>query len=283
MGGGCHPAFSGIQTKGRYSPISQTVRRFTPPVTNSSIFIDAPNPSKLPPHPLAVVVRRALILLIVLVLLLVALVVLSNLWICGSTKHNTFSEVADIPKRKVALVLGTSKYASQGKLNQHFINRVDAAAALYEAGKAEHLLVSGDNRTKHYNEPRDLRESLIERGVPGDRITCDFAGLRTLDSVIRAKEVFGQEQLTVVSDDFHVPRAIYIAKANGIDAVGLQAVPVPKGSSGKSRSREWFARVKALMDIHLFGTEPRHYGDPVEIGSQSKSPNTGAGDSKTSP
>ena len=191
---------------------------------------------------------------------------MSNLWICGSTHQDIYDSATDVPARKVALVLGTAKKISPDTPNPHFTNRVKAAAELFESGNIDYLLVSGDNRTESYNEPRDLRESLLELGVPKDRIISDFAGLRTLDSVIRAKEVFGQDSIVIITDDFHISRALFIAKAKGIDAVGLRSEPVPNRLSQRSRIREWFARVKALLDLYLLGTEPRHFGDPVEIG-----------------
>jgi len=227
------------------------------------MFLETPKPTT---HPALVILRRAVVVTALVICLIVVGIILCNLWICGSTQHDVYEKAENVPKHKVALVLGTSKLFGPNTPNPHFANRVKAAAALLAADKVEHILVSGDNRTDYYNEPRDLRESLIELGVPPDRITCDFAGLRTLDSVIRAKEVFGQNEFVIVSDDFHVNRALFIAKARGIDAIGLQSEPVPFRQSQKSRSREWFARVKAILDLHILGTEPRHYGDPVVIG-----------------
>ncbi len=238
--------------------IDQTVG----PTFRRRMFLETPKPT---PHPIVLFFRKTAILLATLVTLLVFGVIFCNLWICGSTHKEVYDQVEDVPARDVGLVLGTSRFIAPDTPNLHFINRVEAAARLLESGNVKHLLVSGDNRTNYYNEPRDLRESLIARGVPRERITCDFAGLRTLDSVIRAREVFGQEALVIISDDFHVPRAVFIAKAKGIDAIGLKCARVPRIRSQRSRVREWFARVKAILDLYLFEAEPRHVGDPVAI------------------
>ena len=226
------------------------------------MFLETPKPTL---HPCFVFLRRLGIFLLALITLLFLGVVFCNLWICGSTHRDIFENVQDVPAHHVGLVLGTSKSLSPSTPNPHFTHRVEAASKLFKSGNVKHLLVSGDNRTPYYNEPRDLRASLIDQGVPAHSITCDFAGLRTLDSVIRAKEVFGQNKLVIISDDFHVPRAVYIAKAKGIDAVGLACSRVPRALSQRSRSREWLARVKALLDLYILDTAPRHFGDPVII------------------
>lgn len=226
------------------------------------MFLETP---KAAPHPLVAVFRRIAALLFTVLTLLILGIILCNLWICGSTHQDIYDRAEDVPPHNVGLVLGTSRFIAPKIPNPHFINRVEAATRLFQSGNVKHLLVSGDNRTDYYNEPRDLRASLIEQGVPATRITCDFAGLRTLDSVIRAGEVFGQKQLVIISDDFHVPRAVFIARAKGIDAVGLKCARVPRKRSQRSRSREWFARVKAVLDLYLFDTKPRHFGEPVPI------------------
>jgi SanA protein len=139
-----------------------------------------------------------------------------------------------------------------------------AAAELYKAGKIDHVVVSGDNREKYYNEPANMRDRLVELGVPASAITRDFAGLRTLDSVVRAKEVWGLESYTVISDDFHVARAVFLARAKGMeDVVAYRSETVDAGSSGKSRARETLARVKAVLDV-ILGTEPKFLSDGQE-------------------
>lgn len=188
-----------------------------------------------------------------------------NLWVRLESGSRVFERVEAIPKTRVGLVLGTSKRGPHGYSNPYFDNRVDAAAELFHAGKVKALLVSGDNRTRDYNEPEDLRDALVERGVPRDAIVLDYAGLRTLDSVVRAKEVFGLDELTVISQDFHIRRAIWIARRYGINAVGFPARDVPRRWSAKTRIREIAARVKVVLDIYVLRTQPRHLGDRIEI------------------
>ena len=104
-----------------------------------------------------------------------------------------------IKKNKVGLVLGTAKVLQNGRLNLYFKYRIEATVALYKEGKIEFVLVSGDNSVKGYDEPTDFKDELVKRGIPPEKIFLDYAGFRTLDSVIRAKEIFGQEQITIIS------------------------------------------------------------------------------------
>jgi SanA protein len=210
-------------------------------------------------------VRRIFLFALGTAVLAVGAVAGCNLWVRWESGSRVFDGVERIPARKVGLVLGTSKRGPRGHSNPYFVNRVDAAAALYREGKVSHLLVSGDNRSEHYNEPEDLRDALIERGVPSGDITLDYAGLRTLDSVVRAKKVFGLRKMTVISQDFHVRRALWIARRYGIDAIGFRAREVPRRWSAKTRLREVAARVKVVLDLYLLRTQPRHLGDRIEI------------------
>jgi SanA protein len=164
----------------------------------------------------------------------------------------------------VALVLGTSPKVDLWD-NPFFVGRIDAAAALYHAGKVQHLLVSGDNGRRTYDEPSAMRDALIAQGVPAKSITLDYAGFRTLDSMARAHAVFGLTRCTIVSDDFHLPRSIYLAQAHGIDAVGFASRPVPWKWAKKTRIREIASRVAAWIDVSILRTKPKFYGPKVEI------------------
>jgi SanA protein len=137
-----------------------------------------------------------------------------------------FSDPAKIPYRRVALVLGCSEKIGGGYINPFFENRIRAAASLYQAHKADYFLVSGDHHIATYDELTAMKNYLIAAGVPADRIVCDYAGFRTLDSIIRAKKVFGQSRITVVSQRFHNERAIFLAQHHGIDAIGFNAQDV---------------------------------------------------------
>jgi SanA protein len=190
---------------------------------------------------------------------------LSNWWLIHSTATRIFTDLEQLPANDVALVLGASARTAGGYTNLHFRARIEAAAAAYQRGKVRHLLLSGDNHVQGYDEPSDMQAALLARGVPATALTLDYAGFRTLDSVARAKAVFGQQRLTVISDDFHVQRALFLCQKHGLDAVAFPAEPVPERYARKTRWREYLARVKAVLDVYVLHTKPRFYGPPVEI------------------
>ncbi|MEM6766332.1 MAG: ElyC/SanA/YdcF family protein [Bacteroidota bacterium] len=199
--------------------------------------------------------------------LIITLVVIGfcHQWVVSTSNSSIYETIDDLPVNEVAIVLGTSKYVKSGRENLFFTYRMDAAANLYTSGKVKHIIISGDNRVKYYNETRDMKKALLERGVPEQVITMDFAGFRTLDSIIRAREVFGQDKLTVISQKFHNQRAIFIAKANGIEAVGFNAQTVSSMYAPKTYLREYLARVKAILDVYILHTQPHFLGDPIKI------------------
>jgi SanA protein len=196
-----------------------------------------------------------------------------NWWILRSGQPRIFAKIEDTPAHEVALVLGTSRLAADGhSMNPFFAGRMDAAAALYHAGKVKHLLLSGDNGREGYDEPTWMRDALIQRQVPLEAITLDYAGFRTLDSVARAKVVFGLRQCLIVTDDFHIARSLFLAKAHDLDAQGFASGPVPWERSKKTRIREIASRAMAWLDIYLFRTKPKFYGPHVEIRFSAKPP-----------
>lgn len=201
---------------------------------------------------------------LVTLILIIAIVTFANWKISSESQKYIYTNIDSIPEHTIALVLGTARYVSTGP-NQYFTNRIQAAKELYEAGKIDAIVVSGDNRHVSYNEPREMRRALVEVGVPDSIINQDFAGLRTLDSVIRMKEIFGQKKFIVVSQQFHNERAIFIARYYGIEAYGYNATDLKLNKfSVKTKVRELFARVKVFVDIVL-GTEPKFLGDPIDI------------------
>lgn len=201
-------------------------------------------------------------------LLLILLIGLVGGYFLVSFKSDeaVFSKIDEVPPAKVAVLLGTSRYLSNGKQNLYFKYRMDAATELFRKGKVEYILVSGDNSERSYNEPRAMRQALIERGIPPERIVLDFAGFRTLDSMVRAREVFGQQNFIVVSQEFHNERAVFIARAKGIDAVGFNARDVEVSAGLRTRLREVFARGKMLLDLYVLNTQPKFLGEEVKIG-----------------
>ena len=172
--------------------------------------------------------------------------------------------ISKLPNEKVGLVLGTSKSLRNGSDNPYFFNRIEAAEELFKSGKIKYIIVSGDNSTENYNEPEDMQNELIARGIPKTKIFLDFAGLRTLDSVVRAKEIFGQTSYIIISQRFHNERAVFLAQKKGIEAYGYNAKDVDKEVGFKTNFREYFARVKVFWDL-FFGVNPKFGGSKVII------------------
>lgn len=173
-------------------------------------------------------------------------------------------KISDVPETKVALLLGTGKTLSNGMPNAYFYNRIQAAVDLYKSGKIQYIIVSGDNSTKDYNEPEDMQLTLMKYGVSQDRIVMDHAGFRTLDSVVRAKDIFGQNKLVIISQKFHNERAVFLARKNGMEAFGYNANDVNKYAGLKTNLREYLAKAKVYWDL-LFGVQPKFGGEKIEI------------------
>lgn len=214
-------------------------------------------------------IRRFWKLCVGILVVFTATLLLSNYWVKHEAKGLTYNLAKEIPYNHAALVLGTSKKTRSGAQNLFFKYRMEAAAELYKAGKINFIIVSGDNSEMYYNETRDMKKSLIKMGVPEDCIVEDFAGFSTLDSVIRAKEVFGQDSVTVISQEFHNQRAIFIGKNHDIYALGFNAKKVPQRYGTVTATREYFARVKALLDIYVLGTMPKFYKEKEPFPNES--------------
>ncbi len=191
-------------------------------------------------------------------------VLLANIWVIQSTYLQVYEQPDGVPVNKVGLLLGTSPSLANGRSNLYFKSRMQAAAELYHAGKVAHLILSGDNGTKKYNEPEAMQQALIQLGVPKDKLTLDYAGFRTLDSVIRCEKIFGQDRFTIISQKWHNHRALFIANSRGLDAVAYNA-PKVVNASRKATNREYLARVKAVLDIYILGKEPKFLGKKENI------------------
>ena len=211
-------------------------------------------------------IKRGVIAIVVAGIMAVSVAVLCFYVVRWSVADSVFDNVDDIPQNSVALLLGTAPITPYGTHNYYFDYRIDAAVELYKAGKVTCFLVSGDNHKKDYDEPKWMHDSLVSRGVPSEIIHFDYAGFRTLDSVVRAKEVFGEESITIVSQKFHNERAICLAEFYGIKAVGYNAQDVEwwKKKLEIAIVRESLARVKMYIDI-LFGTRPKFLGEKIYI------------------
>ena len=191
-------------------------------------------------------------------------------WVERGTAGQIRDEVALVAPVRAGIVLGTSRYLRGGHSNLYFANRIDAAAKLYHAGKVEYLIVSGNQqmggRSKgSYDEPADMRDALVARGVPAERIYRDRAGYRTLDSVLRARDIFGLDRAIVISQAFHVERALYLARAHGLDFSGFAARDVPEFYGLRVQAREVAARVAAIFDV-AFNRRAQVGGPMVRLG-----------------
>jgi SanA protein len=180
------------------------------------------------------------------------------------------ASVDDLTPAKAGLVLGTSRLAPGRVPNPYFDARIAAAARLFASGKVEYLIVSGNQSqggrpAGGYDEPSDMRDALIAEGVPADRIYRDYAGFRTLDSVLRAHGVFGQDRVIVVSQRFHLARALFLAAEHGLVFDGLEAEDAPLRYDVWTKLREMGARVRAVVDaaLHL---GPRFGGARIALG-----------------
>ena len=176
-----------------------------------------------------------------------------------------FHTTEQIPHNEVALVLGTSRTTRKGNPNLHFTQRIKAAVELYRSGKVQHLLVSGDNHNASYDEPTDMMNALVAVGIPTNAITRDYAGFRTLDSVVRANTVFGLKKFTIVTEEFHCPRALWIARQRGLNAVAFAAPDLSARWSLRVKARESLARVLCGLDLYVLNRSPKFPGPPEPI------------------
>lgn len=187
-------------------------------------------------------------------------------WVDHAADSRVKTQMDALESAPVGLVLGTSRHLVGGGDNAFYFARIKAAAALFASGKVRGLIVSGDNRTRGYNEPAMMKADLIAAGVPAQYITQDFAGFRTLDSVVRAKEVFGQERLIVVSQAFHAKRAVFIARHIGIEAQGFAAEQPAWDWQLRVRAREVLARTAVCLDLWVLNRKPHFLGKREPVG-----------------
>ncbi len=196
---------------------------------------------------------------------LLALVIFgADYWVESNALEKNFTSTLSIPNNNVGLLLGTGKFNRNGYINAYYKYRIDATVKLYKAGKIKFILISGDNSRKDYDEPSLMMEDLIKRGIPESVIYLDYAGFRTLDSIVRAKEIFGQSKVTVISQKFHNERAIFLGESFDLDIIGFNAKSVSVKYGYKTQVREKLARVKMLIDI-VFGVNPKFLGDKIVI------------------
>ena len=194
----------------------------------------------------------------------ISFLLIANRKINKTSEGKIYTSTDSIPKNRVGLLLGTSKLLKSGKMNYYFEYRIVATVSLYQTGKIEYILISGNNSRADYNEPQDMKEELIRRGIPENKIFLDYAGFRTFDSIYRAKEIFGQTSFTIISQKFHNQRAIYTANSLGIKAIAFNAQDVKAYGGFKTQVREKFARVKVILDF-MFNKKPKFLGEKIII------------------
>ena len=208
-------------------------------------------------------IKRIIAGVIGIVILMLAVAIGLDQWISLRTQPYIYDEVQSLPHRQVGVVLGTSKYYRTGVINQYYLYRIQGAINAYNSGKVKYLLLSGDNAQQSYNEPSTMRRDLIAAGIPSSDIVLDYAGFRTLDSIVRTRKVFDTNDFIIITQRFHCERALFIALHMGIQAQCF-AVPSPKNMLSV-RSREIFARLGALTDLYLLKREPRFLGPLIPI------------------
>lgn len=187
-----------------------------------------------------------------LFVLAIFIIVAINIWVVISTKDHIYKSVEEVPFSEVGLVLGTSNKNKDGGENLFFKERMNTAAQLYKAGKVNKLIVSGDNRSKYYNEPEMMRQALVNMGVPEDKILLDKSGIRTIESIRNSMYEFGLHDVTIVTQEFHGYRALFISNYYHLNARVMCTERLPLRESGNVRLREFFARIKAVVDLYVF-------------------------------
>lgn len=181
------------------------------------------------------------------------------------SKYQIYEDIKKIPAKKAALVLGTAKYVSKGKQNYFYTYRIRAAVKLWKAKKVDAIVVSGDKST-YYDEVTTMYKDLIKAGVPSRYITKDYAGFRTFDSIVRAGKVFDLKDYIIVSQKFHLNRALYIAKEKGQKAIGFAAKSIEgTKASKKMEDREALAQIKAFLDVNVLMTKPKVLGKKIKV------------------
>lgn len=237
--------------------------------------LSAPRPQPAPARALFHLwIKRILGITALVALLIAAVIATAEIYTSSAARGRICSSAQEIPDgdhsdqaEAVGLVLGCSPYIGSVK-NLYFVHRITAAAELWKSGKVSALIVSGDNKKHNYNEPREMKRALIKAGVPANRIICDYAGLRTLDSVVRASKIFQAKRLIIISQLFHNKRALAIARHHNIEACALNATEVKQKRLWlRSFLRERAARACMILDLWLLDTQPRHLGEPVPLPS----------------
>ncbi len=184
------------------------------------------------------------------------------------SKHGIFS-ADSVPHKQAVLVLGARIYPD-GRLSPVLEDRVLTGVEIYSGGKADKLIMSGDHGSNEYDEVNSAKKLILDLHVPPEDVFLDYAGFDTYDSIYRAKAVFGATDLVIVTQAYHLPRALFIARGLGLDAVGVVADRQNYAKLGYFRKREKLANLKALYDI-VFRSEPKYLGEEIPISGDGRS------------
>ncbi len=179
------------------------------------------------------------------------------------SRGRIYEEISEIPSHRVGIILGASVF-SNGEPSLTLAHRLRAGLELYREKKVKQLIVSGDHGEASYDEPNVMRRWLMDHGIPSEAIFVDHAGFRTLDSMARARLVFGVDGAVICTQAFHLPRAIFLARHWKIDAVGLSAEAYAPHRR-INFLRETLAKTRAVIDVYLLGTQPRYGGPPIPL------------------
>lgn len=193
--------------------------------------------------------------LIGLALLPLCLILFSTWWIKRAADPFVYHDIMQTPVNETGLVLGTGHYSYQGKVNPHFVQRIEAAARLYHAGRVKRLLLSGNEVRNGSHEASQMQFHLLRLHVPETALILDGQSFRTLDSVLRAPQILGQSRFTIVTEEYHSYRAVFLARFHRLDAVAYCPAELPWLESPRTRVREYLARVKALLDLYVLHTK----------------------------
>ena len=189
-----------------------------------------------------------------------------DIYISKQAEADIYKDISKVPAKKAALVLGTAKYMIGGGKNYFYTYRIRAAVKLFKAGKVKAIVVSGDHSTKYYNETGKMQKDLMKAGIPSQYITLDPLGVRTLDSLVRAEAIFDLKDYIIVSQKFHLERALFIAKAKGQKVIGFMAKDIPGTAAAyRMKAREYLARAKAFLDVYILHTAPKFDGKKEKV------------------
>ncbi len=198
-------------------------------------------------------------------MLILVFTIIINFWILRVNRSRVISKIDELPANEIGLVLGAVPRDKKGNIKHLFRIRVEDAAQLYHCGKVKHLIMSGRGNHMGLDEPGEMKDLAVELGVPESAITLDRYSFRTLDSIVRAKEVYGLTKFTIITNDFHTCRALFLSEYYGIDSVAYHSIKTPYSISRANLIREWLARVKAVLDVYILRTRPKLLGPRIEI------------------